>query len=43
MMNLRKSSDYEPILEMVGMKTLQLKRMEQSPLIFFKSFKDSGP
>ena len=42
-MNMGKSTDYKSILKMVGMKTLELRRIEQSLLIFYKCFKENGP
>ena len=43
MLNMGKSTDYKSILKMVGMKTLEHRRIEQSLLIFFKCFKENGP
>ena len=34
-MNMRKSTDYESILRMTDMNTLEHRRMEQSLMIFF--------
>ena len=42
-MNMGKSTDYKSILKMVGMKTLEHRRIEQSLLIFYKCFKENGP
>ena len=42
-MNIRKSTDYKSILKLVGMKTLEHRRIEQSLLIFYKYFKENGP
>ena len=42
-MNIGKSTDYKSILKMVGMKTLEHRRIEQSLLIFYKCFKENGP
>ena len=42
-MNMRKSTDYESILRMADMNTLEHRRIEQSLIIFFKCFKENGP
>ena len=34
---------YESILRMVDMNTLEHRRIKQSLIIFFKSFKENGP
>lgn len=41
--NLGKSTDYESILRMVNMNTLEHRRIEQSLIIFFKCFRENGP
>ena len=43
MMNMGKSTDYESILRMADMNTLEHRRIEQSLMIFFKCFKENGP
>ena len=42
-MNMGKSTDYESILGMLDMNTLEHRRKEQSLIIFFKCFKENGP
>ena len=42
-MNKGKSTNYESVLRMVDMNTLQQRRIEQSLIIFFKCFKENGP
>ena len=42
-MNMGKSTDYESILRMADMNTLEHRRIEQSLTIFFKCFKENGP
>ena len=42
-MNMGKSTDYESILRMADMNTLEHRRIEQSLMIFFKCFKENGP
>lgn len=42
-MNMRKSTDYESILRMADMNTLEHRPIEQSLMIFFKCFKENGP
>ena len=42
MLNMRKSTNYESILRMVDMNTLEHRRTEQS-LILFKCFEENGP
>ena len=42
-MNIRKSTNYESILRMVDMNTLDHGRIEQSLIIYFKCFKKTGP
>ena len=42
-MNMGKSTDYELILRMADMNTLEHRRIEQSLMIFFKCFKENGP
>ena len=41
-MNMGKSADYESILRMADMNTLEHRRIEQSLMIFFKCFKENG-
>ena len=41
-MNTGKCTYYDSILKMLGMKTLEHKRIEQSLIIFFKCFKENG-
>ena len=41
--NMGKSTDYESILRMADMNTLEHRRIEQSLMIFFKCFKENGP
>ena len=43
LMNMGKSTDYESILRMADMNTLEHRRIEQSLMIFFKCFKENGP
>ena len=38
-----KSTDYESILGMLDMNTLEHRRIEQSLIIFFKCFRENGP
>ena len=38
-----KSTDYESILRMLDINTLEHRRIEQSLIIFFKCFKENGP
>ena len=42
-MNMGKSTDYESILRMADMNTLEHRRIEQSLMIFFKCFKENDP
>lgn len=42
-MDMGKSTDYESILRMADMNTLEHRRIEQSLMIFFKCFKENGP
>ena len=42
-MNMGKSTDYESILGMLDMNTLEHRRIEQSLIIFYKCFKQNGP
>ena len=42
-MNMGKSTDYESILRMADMNTLEHRRIEQSLMIFFKCFRENGP
>ena len=42
-MNMGKSTDYESILRMADINTLEHRRIEQSLMIFFKCFKENGP
>ena len=41
--NMGKSIDYESILRMVDMNTVEHRRIEQPLIIFFKCFKENGP
>ena len=40
--HMGKSTDYESILRMAGMNTLEHRRIEQSLMIFFKCLKENG-
>ena len=42
-MNTNKSNNYESMLRMADMRTLEHRRIEQSLIIFFKCFKENGP
>ena len=42
-MIIGKSTDYESILSMADINTLERRRIEQSLMIFFKCFKENGP
>ena len=42
-MNMGKSTDYESILRMADMNTLEHRRIEQSLMICFKCFKENDP
>ena len=42
-MNMRKSTNYESVLRMVDMNTLEHRLIEQSLIIFLKCFKENGP
>ena len=42
-MNMGKSTDYESILRIADMNTLEHRRIEQSLMIFFKCFKENDP
>ena len=42
-MNTGKTSNYESLLKLLGMRTLEHRRIEQSLIIFFKCFKENGP
>ena len=42
-MNTGKSINYESVLRMVDMNTLEHRGIEQSLTIFFKCFKENGP
>ena len=42
-MNMGKSTDYESILRMADMNTLENRRIERSLMISFKCFKENGP
>ena len=43
LMNIGKSNNYESVLRMADMRTLEHRRIEQSLIIFFKCFKENGP
>ena len=42
-MNMGKSTDYESILMMANMNTLEHRRIEHNFMIFFKCSKENGP
>ena len=42
-MNTGKTSNYESLLKLLGMRTLEHRRIEQSLIIFLKCFKENGP
>ena len=42
-MNTGKSTNYESVLRMADMNTLEHGRIEQSLIIFFKCLKENGP
>jgi len=42
-MNTRKIINYESVLRMVDMNTVEHRRIEQSLIIFFKCLKENGP
>ena len=43
LMNLRNNVSYESVLNLTSMHSLEHKRLEQSLIIFFRSFKQQGP
>ena len=42
-MNLGNNINYDELLKLASMRTLQHRRLEQSLILFFKSFKQGGP
>ena len=42
-MNLGNSVSYESVLNLTSMRSLEQRRLEQSLIIFFRSFKQQGP
>ena len=43
LMNLGNSVSYESVLNLTSMRSLEHRRLEQSLIIFFRSFKQQGP
>ena len=42
-MNLGNNVSYESVLNLASMRSLEHRRLEQSLIVFFKSFKQQGP